>query len=34
MKYPTVTETVTPNQVLRDRLGLAVIHRPAAPIPA
>ncbi|KAA0232366.1 isocitrate dehydrogenase, partial [bacterium] len=27
MKYPTVTESVSPNQVLRDRLGLAVIHR-------
>jgi isocitrate/isopropylmalate dehydrogenase len=29
MKYPTVTESVSPNQVMRDRLGLAVIHRPA-----
>ena len=28
MKYPTVTATASPNQVLRDRLGLAVIHRP------
>ena len=33
MKYPTVTETVSPNQVLRDRLGLAVIHRPARSYP-
>lgn len=33
MKYPTITETVSPNQVLRDRLGLAVIHRPARSYP-
>lgn len=33
MKYPTVTETVSPNQVLRDQLGLAVIHRPARSYP-
>jgi isocitrate/isopropylmalate dehydrogenase len=33
MKYPTVTETVSPNQVLRDRLGLAVIHRPCRTYP-
>ena len=33
MKYPTVTESVSPNQVLRDRLGLAVIHRPARSYP-
>lgn len=33
MKYPTVTKTVSPNQVLRDRLGLAVIHRPARTYP-
>ena len=33
MKYPTVTETVSPNQVLRDRVGLAVIHRPARTYP-
>jgi isocitrate/isopropylmalate dehydrogenase len=33
MKYPTVTETISPNQVLRDRLGLAVIHRPARTYP-
>jgi len=33
MKYPTVTEAVSPNQVMRDRLGLAVIHRPARSYP-
>jgi isocitrate/isopropylmalate dehydrogenase len=33
MKYPTVTQVVSPNQVLRDRLGLAVIHRPARTYP-
>ncbi|MCE7929213.1 MAG: isocitrate dehydrogenase [Chloroflexi bacterium CFX7] len=33
MKYPTVTESVSPNQVLRDRLGLAVIHRPCRSYP-
>lgn len=33
MKYPTVTESVSPNQVLRDQLGLAVIHRPARSYP-
>jgi isocitrate dehydrogenase (NAD+) len=33
MKYPTVTESLSPNQVLRDRLGLAVIHRPARSYP-
>jgi isocitrate/isopropylmalate dehydrogenase len=33
MKYPTVTKTVSPNQVLRDELGLAVIHRPARTYP-
>jgi isocitrate/isopropylmalate dehydrogenase len=33
MKYPTVTRTVSPNQLLRDRLGLAVIHRPARTYP-
>jgi len=33
MKYPTVTETVSPNQALRDRLGLAVIHRPCRSYP-
>ncbi|MBI2767145.1 MAG: isocitrate dehydrogenase [Chloroflexi bacterium] len=33
MKYPTVTETISPNQVLRDKLGLAVIHRPCRTYP-
>ncbi len=33
MKYPTITEGVSPNQVLRDRLGLAVIHRPCRSYP-
>ena len=33
MKYPTVTQTVSPNQVLRDRLGLSVIHRPCRTYP-
>ena len=33
MKYPTTTKTVSPNQVLRDRLGLAVIHRPCKTYP-
>jgi isocitrate dehydrogenase (NAD+) len=28
MKYPTVTETLSPNKILRERCGLAVIHRP------
>ena len=33
MKYPTVTETISPNQLLRDLLGLAVIHRPCRSYP-
>jgi isocitrate dehydrogenase (NAD+) len=33
MKYPTVTQTVSPNQVLRDRLALSVIHRPCRSYP-
>lgn len=33
MKYPTVTQAVSPNQLLRDKLGLAVIHRPARSYP-
>jgi isocitrate dehydrogenase (NAD+) len=33
MKYPTVTETISPNQVMRDRLGLSVIHRPCRSYP-
>ena len=33
MKYPTVTQTDSPNQVLRDKLDLAVIHRPCRTYP-
>ncbi|MGK2964275.1 MAG: isocitrate/isopropylmalate family dehydrogenase [Tepidiformaceae bacterium] len=33
MKYPTVTQTVSPNQLLRDMLQLAVIHRPCRSYP-
>jgi len=33
MKYPTVTESVSPNQLLRDGLQLAVIHRPCRSYP-
>ncbi|MGE5594960.1 MAG: isocitrate/isopropylmalate family dehydrogenase [Hyphomicrobiales bacterium] len=33
MKYPTVTEDISPNQVLRDALDLAVIHRPCRTYP-
>jgi isocitrate/isopropylmalate dehydrogenase len=33
MKYPTETKTVSPNQGLRDRLGLSVIHRPCRSYP-
>lgn len=33
MKYPTVTHTVSPNQVMRDQLGLSVIHRPCRSYP-
>jgi len=33
MKYPTVTQTISPNQVMRDRLGLSVIHRPCRSYP-
>ena len=33
MKYPTVTQTVSPNQLMRDRLGLSVIHRPCRSYP-
>ena len=33
MKYPTVTQTVSPNQVMRDQLGLSVIHRPCRSYP-
>jgi len=33
MKYPTVTQTVSPNQAMRDQLGLSVIHRPCRSYP-
>ena len=33
MKYPTVTQTLSPNQLMRDRLGLSVIHRPCRTYP-
>jgi isocitrate dehydrogenase (NAD+) len=33
LKYPTVTAGQSPNAVLRRRLGLSVIHRPAISIP-
>ena len=33
MKYPTVTRTISPNQVMRDQLGLSVIHRPCKSYP-
>jgi isocitrate/isopropylmalate dehydrogenase len=33
MKYPTITETLSPNKILRDRCGLAVIHRPCRSYP-
>lgn len=33
LKYPTATVAESPNQVLRDRLQFAVIHRPVATIP-
>lgn len=33
LKYPTVTETESPNAILRDRLSFAVIHRPVMTIP-
>jgi len=33
MKYPTVTASQSPNQILRDELDLAVIHRPCRTYP-
>ncbi len=33
MKYPTVTKNISPNQILRDELDLAVIHRPCRTYP-
>lgn len=33
LKYPTITETESPNAILRQRCGFSVIHRPVATIP-
>lgn len=33
IKYPTVTELESPNQILRDRCSFSVIHRPVATLP-
>lgn len=33
LKYPTATTAESPNQVLRDLCGFAVIHRPVATLP-
>lgn len=33
LKYPTVTEAESPNQVLRERCNFSVIHRPVSSIP-
>lgn len=33
MKYPTETRSFSPNQILRDKLDLAVIHRPCRTYP-
>jgi len=33
LKYPTVTETESPNKVLRERCKFSVIHRPCVSIP-
>lgn len=33
LKYPTVTEAESPNQILRERFDFSVIHRPVASIP-
>ena len=33
LKYPTITAEESPNQVLRRRLDLSVIHRPVTSIP-
>jgi isocitrate/isopropylmalate dehydrogenase len=33
IKYPTVTETESPNKVLRERCGFSVIHRPVNSLP-
>ena len=33
LKYPTTTETDSPNKILRERCNFSVIHRPCATIP-
>lgn len=33
LKYPTITESESPNKVLRERFDFSVIHRPVATIP-
>ncbi len=33
LKYPTATTDESPNRILRERLGFAVIHRPVCSIP-
>ena len=33
LKYPTITEEVSPNKVLRERFDFTVIHRPVASVP-
>jgi isocitrate dehydrogenase (NAD+) len=33
LKYPTTTETESPNKVLREKCAFSVIHRPCATIP-
>lgn len=33
LKYPTVTETDSPNKVLREQCGFSVIHRPVVSLP-
>ena len=33
LKYPTTTETESPNKVLREKCHFSVIHRPCASIP-
>lgn len=33
LKYPTTTETDSPNKILRERCDFSVIHRPCATIP-
>jgi len=33
LKYPTVTESLSPNKIIRERCGLAVIHRPCRSYP-